>query len=258
MGHRLTAQNLEWQLTAYAAAVPSAGKSANWSDRLGRWSVYAAATGASLASATSADASVITGFSGAHLSVSPCAAAPCNHGTSQFTRLSFGSFAMTVIVQLANNFHSALSRHATASLYLPSPWGGGFMHASGGPYANRFARNFAAGSFITDGLGARQDLIFALASNGFRLGYFDSGVPGFVGFRTAQDDLGWIQVTWSSSLHNGYADTVDFGSFGINTTPGAAIEVAPEPGTLPLSLLALGAAGIAAWRRRTVQSAPEA
>src|SRR5579883_3569936 len=57
--------NLAGQLAAYAAAAPPSGRSAH----LGRWPLYAAAAGAALATASSADASVITGNFGTFISV---------------------------------------------------------------------------------------------------------------------------------------------------------------------------------------------
>jgi hypothetical protein len=68
-------------------------------------------------------------------------------------------------------------------------------------------------------------------------------------------DLGWLDVKVTSD--NGFAEELELISWAYNNVAGASIYAgqttatpsAPEPGTEALSLLALGAAGILAFRK---------
>jgi len=88
-------------------------------------------------------------------------------------------------------------------------------------------------------------------------------VSGFVGIKGDQiftGDLGWIQVKVFDRNADGYPDELEIVSWAYNNVPGAPIAagetgVTPEPGTAALGLLAAGAAGLLAWRRRRAQMA---
>ena len=83
----------------------------------------------------------------------------------------------------------------------------------------------------------------------------DFGSGSYMGFKTAQGNLGWLEVTWS-----GAADTFQIYSAAYESVAGVAIlagdtggsAAVPEPGQVASSLLllTLGAAGVAIQRRR--------
>ena len=83
----------------------------------------------------------------------------------------------------------------------------------------------------------------------------DFGSGSYMGFKTAQGNLGWLEVTWS-----GATDTFQVYSAAYESVAGVAIlagdtggsAAVPEPGQVASSLLllALGSAGVAIQRRR--------
>jgi len=84
----------------------------------------------------------------------------------------------------------------------------------------------------------------------------DFGAGSYMGFKTAQGNYGWLEVTWA-----GATDTFQIYSGAYESTAGVAIfagdtgggtSAVPEPGqeASSLLLLALGAAGVAIQRQR--------
>jgi hypothetical protein len=84
----------------------------------------------------------------------------------------------------------------------------------------------------------------------------DFGTGSYMGFKTAQGNYGWLEVTWA-----GATDTFQIYSGAYESTAGVAIlagdtgggtSAVPEPGQVASSLLllALGAAGVTIQRQR--------
>jgi MYXO-CTERM domain-containing protein len=230
---RKTDASLDIQLNSYTETSNPGLKSA------GRhWQVYAAATGSALAAATVAAAGIIYGtgpiIAGPvpHANGSYNAAANVNIGTGQFQ------------LQLHFNRSSLFDTNAIARL-----------QGSGG--ARVFAAsskliNFAYGAPISgpsSALAASAPLFFkhgAFSSGG---GNFGNGATGIAGFQLSNGDLGWIKLRWDSG--DGLPSTLTALKWAYDTTPGEAVLAGtPEPGTASMALLAMGAAGLLAWRRR--------
>lgn len=93
---------------------------------------------------------------------------------------------------------------------------------------------------------------------------FASGVDGFFGFRFTDaggtnEFYGWAEL----NLNTASPGTVTINRWAYNNVAGDSIKVGqttdnnpvPEPGTLSLALLGLGAGGVRAWRCRKLASA---
>jgi hypothetical protein len=88
-------------------------------------------------------------------------------------------------------------------------------------------------------------------------GKWSAGGTGFAGIKLSNGDLGWLKLSWSGEAN--FPDTITFYGWAVQTD-GSAIRAGdtgtgagsgtPEPGTFALALLAAGAAGVLAWRRR--------
>ena len=130
--------------------------------------------------------------------------------------------------------------------------GGGFASAGAG-----MVTNFSKGDLIDS---ASNFSAFRSTTTFYSYSYLnysapdiytspDFGPDSFIGFRTADDRYGWLEVTWDS---NTYIFQILGGA--IEDQPGVGIQAGaiPEPSTAVLSLGAL-AAGV--FRRRRKQAA---
>ena len=123
--------------------------------------------------------------------------------------------------------------------------------ASGAAISSMVSFTQAGGSIVAHG-----------TINGAHQGEFSSGIGGFAGvdFKTGtgldqKTYYGWVRLKYTNS--NNVPNSITAIDWAYEATPGAAIHAGdtgisgtPEPGTAALSLLALGAAGVLALRRR--------
>jgi hypothetical protein len=81
----------------------------------------------------------------------------------------------------------------------------------------------------------------------------DFGSGSYMGFRTAQGNYGWLEVTWDSAsqdfqiLSGAYEDQA---GVAILAGAGAGPAAVPEPGTWAAAALLAGGAAFARWRKR--------
>lgn len=257
-------------LDAYAAAVETAVEPRSWSARLGNWPVYAAATGAALASGTSAAAGIIHGFANVGFTgiTANAAVAP----GSAYTHVGFGN-------SIGNSYinYWAPSLYAWHTNALPSFRRGAVGISSCSCLINFFddvpvgpgplmLHRFNSGEMISGGgtpflvpigyLAARCEEGTATVPRcggtpSFDLQPWTEDVYGFAGFRTQTNLYGWIRLKWNSD--DGYPTSITALDWAIEDS-GLPIQAGdtgvPEPGTLSMAFLAAGAAGILAWRKR--------
>jgi hypothetical protein len=106
--------------------------------------------------------------------------------------------------------------------------------------------------------------LYFKASFGSGTGHFGVGTQtGFVGFSTKNGDLGWLRVKVETPVAGTkYPDSLEVIDGAYNDVAGQPITAGqttstPEPGTAALGLLATGATGLLAWRKRRSASSAE-
>jgi hypothetical protein len=222
--------------------------SPEWRARLNTWSVYAAATGATLAMASNADASIIYGVANVSASVTPNAA-------RGFSSQIFQIGGRTAVIEI-EEFRTGGFRSIFAEV-------GGL--GSNLFFANRGSNliNFSQGQSILSApafarYGVAKAILGSTGFGTFTAGNLASGKTGFAGFllqnSSSQLDFGWLRIKVSDPTSVGYVTEIQALDWAYNDTAFAPITAGegavPEPGTAALALLATGAAGLLAWRRR--------
>ena len=224
--------SLEERLKAWDEAAP-----ANRGNRT--WLRHTSAVGAALAMATDAGAGSIA-YSGIQNK---------NVGASQASAVGFGpgSFVLGIA-----------SGGGNVSAFLSANKGLGLLRSATDVW------KLASGAAISSGAGTFQSangVVRFSATAGWHGGDFSAGQSGFAGvdFQTGtglnqKTYYGWLRLVYTGGPPNSLT-AVDW---AYETTPGLAIHAGqtaepggtPEPGTAALSMLALGAAGVLALRRR--------
>ena len=103
---------------------------------------------------------------------------------------------------------------------------------------------------LNQSIGSSTNWTYSASNSAFAYQSFESpdfGSGSYMGFKTAQGNYGWLEVTWA-----GATDTFQIYSGAYESTAGVAIAAGatavPEPSTI--ALLTLGAAGVAIQRQR--------
>jgi PEP-CTERM motif len=209
------------------------------------WRVFAAAAGATLAMSANANAAIIHTTLDTTLSLTP--------GQSVITSavLHFGGATDTAhLRRITSGANYGLARISGNIQFATT----GLRSAGPGFEA---AKNFAFGSLIgplVPVTGGGATFLAKHTSSGGNYGAFrGSNGSGFLGFKTGGGDYGWLKVVVSDAGSPTFPNELQVLDYAIDTT-GAPIAAGdtgvPEPGTSGLALLALGAAGILAWRHR--------
>ncbi len=239
-------------------------------DRAGNWRVYAAVTGSALAMASNASASIIySGNINVSKSVSsvglPGVGGPAGshtHSNSASVKLKNAvgdtigvSFGIFIKQRLQSH-----SLHGTLGLGTKNV-NGGFLFSVG-----QGIKHLSAGATIKSPVTGSNfqgstNLLFghavSAAGHVSSLGAAGWGAKnGYIGFdfkNGETTDYGWIKLSFTTT-ENGAAGSFNIESYAYDDS-GAAIQAGagtptPEPGTSSLALLAIGAAGITALRRR--------
>jgi len=219
----------------------------------GNWGTYAAAAGAALAMSTNASADIV--YSGAEdvtASVAP-------GGGSSIKKFTVAGFSEHLYVKNL----TARSHRGTATVtdaggppnlqFFGVLSNGDF--SVGKNYHRGHAINGADGSF---GPGA----ILRQHNTSNLVGAWGPGtVTSFLGFKVKSGalagDLGWLEIKVSATGNPAYPDEAQVLGWAYNKSSGAVIDAGqtgviatPEPAGVALGLLAIGAAGILAFRKR--------
>jgi hypothetical protein len=231
---------LDSRLGHYSANARTSTASKALLGRIGNWPIYAAAAGSALAMATSASASIIAGvYNPTSNTVIPNT--PGNIG--------FLGIGTDHVVIKAVSGVTAKGPTAILSVIGFSPVGI-FETAT---YSQN-ARKFAPGAPISTGPFAATGKIVKAHFSGKDFGEFTAGIPGYAGLvinAGTHLDYGWLKLEFTDDPVTGLPATLTAIAYGIQTD-GGHIDAGetPEPDTMALALLASGATGVAALRRR--------
>lgn len=269
-------EKLSGRLTAYSEALRVTDKMSAIRRRAGNWPLYAAATGSALAMATGAQASIL--YCGP--SNNYCDPNGPHHSAPSASHP--GTTANNVLqpIGLDGNGHIITLKaglgHTSSNLNV---YTFGIVEAFAGGHVKVFAqsgiaKNFALSSLISAnapghataaGNSAVVNKKF-LSTSGF--GQFHPNQSGFAGLALgiysslgAQTgtEYGWIRLIFTNG-QSGIPTKLTALDWGIKQDVGQSIKAgqttdvapAPEPGTMGLGLLALGAAGVLGLKRRRV------
>jgi hypothetical protein len=253
---------LDARLNDYSAVTRISAAAKSVRSRVGNWPIYAAAAGSALAMATSASASIITGTYSGNGPNGGASVQSHNHASSikglflgiSHTTTTFAHGHIKMVPDEINIIARG-GAFATLSVSGVAPVVKIFEAAT-----TSVARKFSAGSKIPGTAGVAGFNVKIVASVSGIFGDFASGQPGYVGFSVnvggGNADYGWLKLEFTDNSDH-VPQILEALAFGVDTNPNESFEageVAPEPGTMALSLLAAGAVGVGALRRRRRQT----
>jgi hypothetical protein len=206
------------------------------------WRLYAAAGAAALAAGSAADAAIITG--NLSLDVKLPGPAPFR---SQSARQTFAIDGFKGTALVVNHITGGQSHFdaASAAIHGLNLFRGG----SSIPAASKFtSKQMIGGTSVGNAFVGYADVAG-------KFGNFAYGQTGLAGFRLPNGDLGSLRVEVLDRNNDGYVDELKVLGYAYNDTPGQSLTAGsagqgsvPEPSAL--GLLAMGSAGVLAWRRR--------
>ncbi len=212
-----------------------------WQNRFGDWRVYAAAGVATLAAASAADADIIYS------------------GTLNLQKGFGGTFKIGGQQVKIGGYRNDSGYSTRGVVNISFRNANAFLNPSNG------AANFQPGSAIGGNNSGRSGALrraTIYAGNKNIYGDFATGQSGFVGFRFTigvnGGGAGWLRLKVEADtqgIPNG-VQVIDwaYNDAGGGITAGQGIGSAvPEPSSKALALLALGAGGVLAWRKRRSQ-----
>jgi hypothetical protein len=261
---------LDARLSDYTLGLRASTTPGKSHGRAGNWPIYAAAASSALAMATNASASIIYFGQGDNYHNTHTANLPVPQILASKYLASNGGNPFAGVLPLEQGgpqiglFASASASFGEVGL---RSGGTGKLHIFVSAQNGSFAKKFGSGTLI----GPAQSSAFRAAveiarfgSTGGQLGNFSAGKTGFAGLAVTDGshnvtEYGWIRLEVSNG-QNGFPDELQLIDWAFDTSgaPIAAGEEAtatPEPGTMALGLLASGALGVAALRRRRLKLA---
>ena len=227
---------------------------------VGNWRIYAAATGSAMAMATNASAGVIYFNQAITAGPEPNAArsSEVRHSQSIALKSAMGE-------SIGIGFKVGVLQNFSASGHL---FGAAFLQGVGGNFSVLFStsgrlRKLAFGANISTAPGGWESSAPLAFQNGtenaisFATGWAANST-GIAGFRFSTTnhvlDYGWVRFSYTLGT-NGLANSITatdwaYESTGAPVTAGEVPSSTPDPSTSALAILAAGAAGVAALRRR--------
>ena len=226
-------------------------------ERFGNWFVYAAAAGSALALSSNASASIVYGTLDKTASITPVA--PGGHNSASAT-FQIDGVPFGVFVNVERTGPGNAATHYNLASAMQGTHAGLQSNSSGQLQRLASGKQVSVGKMFFEGgpQFGNMRLFGSVKSafGGFTKGTWPKSEQGFAGIgiqKNGHTYLGWLRLEYFESS-NGQIDKVEAFDYAYNTVPGGSIAAGdtgvPEPSTAVLTLLAAGAAGIAALRRR--------
>jgi hypothetical protein len=268
------------RVDAYRQSIAASGVWPFGKQKLGNWRIYATAAGSALAMASSASADIITyGSLNVVASITPFATGTKLNTVDRPVNINVGSRTQIKNFRIqgaglgvgVGSFRVPNTHSGSANVFLQLERNG----VNGVVTAGGSLAKLASGAKISHGnvkflstdsnFGTRPGLGFEEGNHGMVSGPFKPSQTGFVGFgihTTAggNDYYGWVRLEFMDSSRG--PDEIEAIDYAVNDVAGAPIDAgegatsssAPEPSTAAMALLAAGAAGVLALRRRKAQA----
>ena len=231
-------------------------QNARWKKHLSNWRAYAAASGASLAAATSADAGVhYTTFNTSNTYVP--SGNPNQLATNIKTDLGVSNFLNGH--QFGLSIRSTATNGGSAKALILGNGGVGFFKvgASSGANVVNYLNGTSIGKNHAGNHSGSNGFLNTHGTSGFN-GNFAIGQTGFAGLVTSGGNKGYIKLRVNGTGgSSGYAQSITllgvaWADSGSSLAPPTAT---PEPGSMALGLFAAGATGLLALRRAKAKAA---
>ena len=231
------------------------------SNRLQKFLVAVPVAGVGLGAATSSNAAIVnfdlTGHAGGGLILAG--------NTSSYISFNFGdgTYAFAPGKPSSPLYLRNVPTYGGGNVLLTKQWVGNFSLLAGAGYNGLMINELALGATIgagsgtwKSGAGYGQSMTGVAWNSGYQS--WTAGTTGYMGLRLdlggGNYDYGWAKLDYKPD-----GSTMKFTDFAFETTPNtsllAGVTEVPEPKTSALILLAAGALGTAAYRRRKAVAA---